>query len=64
MKVKVVWGVLYPIDSREVRDAGVFIFIVSPVKHITLGQDMSWNKLANKGSKKVNFILLIISEFI
>ncbi len=24
-KVKVVWGVLYPIDSREVRHAGVFI---------------------------------------
>ena len=25
VKVKVVWGVLYPIDSREVRHAGVFI---------------------------------------
>ncbi len=26
VKVKVVWGVLYPIDSREVRHAGVFIW--------------------------------------
>ncbi len=25
VKVKVVWGLLYPIDSREVRHAGVFI---------------------------------------
>ncbi len=27
VKVKIVWGVLYPIDSREVRHAGVFILL-------------------------------------
>ncbi len=27
VNVKVVWGVLYPIDSREVRHAGVFLEI-------------------------------------
>ena len=27
VKVKVVWEVLYPIDSREVRQAGIFIGI-------------------------------------
>ena len=29
VKVKVDWGALYPIDSREVRHAGVFILVVT-----------------------------------
>ena len=33
--VKVVWGVLYPIDSREGRHAGVFIKIYNS-RHISL----------------------------
>ncbi len=68
VKVKVVWGVLYPIDSREVRHGGVFINIWPYLDSHSQDSDTAcgtvdfpcyWIFSSQSSSQSNNFVTLI-----